>query len=174
MRLLAGDGVQDGAEGEVAVRAPQMLAGYLDVADEAGAFTEDGFFRMGDLGRLTHGRFLTITGRIKDIIIRKGENLSPMEIETAILRHGAVSACAVVGRPDLERGEMVVAFVTLEDGPFGMAEMTAHLDAQGLARQKFPEALVVLPKLPMNAVGKVQKDVLRDLAKEQAATGGAN
>lgn len=152
-------------EGEITVRAPQMLAGYLDPADDEGAFTGDGFFRMGDLGAWVEGRYLVITGRKKDIIIRKGENIAPLEIENALMRHPDVAACAVVGRPDPERGEMVVAFVVPAPGAaFDMAAMTAHLEGQGLARQKFPEELRLMASLPMNAVGKVQKPDLRRLA----------
>jgi acyl-CoA synthetase (AMP-forming)/AMP-acid ligase II len=155
---------EDG-EGEIAVRAPQMLAGYLDGADEAGCFTPDGWFRMGDLGRFVDGRFLVITGRKKDIIIRKGENISPLEIENALLGHPSVAGCAVVGRRDEERGEIVVAFVVPRVGAtFGLADMTAHLDGLGLARQKFPEDLRVVAELPVNTVGKVNKDTLRKLA----------
>lgn len=151
--------------GEIALRGPQMFLGYLDPADDAGAFTEDGFFRMGDLGRRIGGRFLEITGRIKDIIIRKGENISPLEIENALARHPAVRLAAVVGLPDPERGELVAAFVVPHEGAsFGMAAMTAHLDALGLARQKFPERLETVDSLPMNTVGKVQKAELRALA----------
>ncbi|MBF9033548.1 AMP-binding protein [Rhodobacterales bacterium HKCCE2091] len=149
-------------EGEIAFRAPQMFAGYLDPADDAGAFTGDGFFRMGDLGRIVDGRFLRVTGRVKDIIIRKGENISPLEIETALLRHPAVRSVAVIGVPDPDRGEMVAAFVLPEPGvAFDFDAMTAHLSALDMARQKFPERLEIVDELPLTAVGKVRKDVLR-------------
>jgi acyl-CoA synthetase (AMP-forming)/AMP-acid ligase II len=173
LKILAGDGqpVADGESGEIALRAPQMLLGYLDPADDEGSFTEDGYFRMGDLGRRVSGRFLEITGRKKDIIIRKGENISPLEIENALARHPGIRQSAVVGVPDAVRGEMVVAFVLPADGKsFTFADMTAHLDAQGLARQKFPERLHVVPSLPVNSIGKVQKNELRALA--MSAAGG--
>jgi acyl-CoA synthetase (AMP-forming)/AMP-acid ligase II len=164
-----GHAVADGSPGEILVRGPQMLLGYLDPTDDAASMTPDGFFRMGDLGRRIAGRYLEITGRKKDIIIRKGENISPLEIENALARHPAVRQSAVVGIPDPERGEMVVAFVLPADGAsFTFAAMKAHLDGIGLARQKFPERLHVVDTLPVNAVGKVQKKELRDLA----ATGG--
>lgn len=157
--------VPEGEQGEIFARGPQMFLGYLNPSDEEGAFTEDGFFRMGDLGRLVAGRFIEITGRKKEIIIRKGENISPLEIENALLRHVGVRQVAVVGVPDQERGEMVVAFVIAEDGhTFGFADMIAHLNALGLARQKFPEKLHLVTTLPLNAVGKVQKMELRNWA----------
>ena len=152
-------------EGEIAAQAPQMLAGYLDPADDPAAFTPDGYFLTGDLGVQVEERFLVITGRKKDIIIRKGENIAPLEIESALTRHPAVAACAVVGRPDPERGEMVVAFVVPAPGArFDLAAMRAHLEAEGLARQKFPEDLRLIEALPMNAIGKVQKPDLRRIA----------
>ncbi|MAM62194.1 AMP-binding protein [Maritimibacter sp. UBA3975] len=155
-------------DGEILLRGPQMFPGYLDPAHDAGAFTEDGFFRMGDLARIVEDRFVVITGRRKDIIIRKGENISPLEIENALLTHPHVDAVAVVGTPEPERGEMVVAFV-VGNGPFGFDDMTRHLTAAGLARQKFPERLEHVEALPMNAVGKVQKPDLRKRAAELVA-----
>lgn len=157
--------VPQGTVGEIAVRAPQMFLGYLDPADDIGCFTEDGYFLMGDLGRMVEDRFIVITGRTKDIIIRKGENISPLELENALMRHEAVRHCAVVGRPDVERGEMVVAFVVPKTGEnFDFATMIAHFESLDMARQKFPECLAVVKELPLNAVGKVQKPQLREMA----------
>ncbi len=176
LRLLGAGGlpVKEGETGEIAVRSPRMLLGYLDPEDDRGAFTADGFFMMGDLGRRIDGRYLQITGRTKDIVIRKGENISPLEIENALLRHDAVRQAAIVGVPDAERGEMVVAFVIPAAGKsFGFADMTAHLEALGLARQKFPERLVVVDALPVNAVGKVQKVELRELAANRPLERGS-
>jgi acyl-CoA synthetase (AMP-forming)/AMP-acid ligase II len=167
LRILSENGqpVAQGEAGEIAVRGPQMLLGYLDPADDQDGFTPDGFFRMGDLGRLVSGSFLEITGRKKDIIIRKGENISPLEIENALARHASVRQSAVVGVTDAARGEMVVAFVLPAEGKdFSFADMTAHLDGLGLARQKFPERLHVVSSLPVNSVGKIQKSELKALA----------
>lgn len=155
-------------DGEILLRGPQMFPGYLDPAHDLGAFTDDGFFRMGDLGQLVDDRFVVVTGRKKDIIIRKGENISPLEIENAILAHPDVHAVAVVGAPDPARGEMVVAFVVATPD-FSMTAMTEHLDQAGLARQKFPEHLEHVEALPMNAIGKVQKPDLRKRAAELVA-----
>lgn len=164
LRLTGADGgeVSPGEVGEIAVRSPHRCAGYLDAGDEAGVFLDDGFFAMGDLGRQMGGTFLEITGRTKDIIIRKGENISPLEIEAALATHADVQLAAVIGRADPERGEMVVAIVTVKDqAQFSMTEMTRHLDALGLARQKFPEALHVAAELPTTSVGKIDKPRLR-------------
>ncbi|AQZ49906.1 AMP-binding protein [Martelella mediterranea] len=163
--------VADGEIGEIAARAPRMLIGYLDPAHEEGNFRPDGYFMMGDLGRRIEGRFLEITGRTKDIIIRKGENLSPLEIENALMQHPAVRQCAIVGIPDEERGEMVVAFVVPQAGyHFDFAIMDAHLTEFGLARQKFPERLHVVEELPTTAIGKVRKSDLREIAIGEADT----
>jgi acyl-CoA synthetase (AMP-forming)/AMP-acid ligase II len=169
--VLSQDGgpAPEGESGEIAIRAPQMLVGYLDPADEQGAFTPDGHFMMGDLGRIVDGGFIEITGRTKDIIIRKGENISPLEIENALMRHDDVRQASVVGVPDPERGEMVVAFVIPHAGrSFDFAAMTAQLDRIGMARQKFPERLHVVDTLPLNTIGKVQKNELRALARQLA------
>ncbi len=173
IKILSGDDkpLPDGEGGEIAIRAPQMLIGFLDPADEEGAFTEDGFFRMGDLGRIVDGQFIEITGRTKDIIIRKGENISPLEIEKALMRHGDVRQASVVGVPDKERGEVVVAFVIPAAGrEFSFASMVRQLEQIGLARQKFPERLHVVNELPLNTVGKVQKNELRALARQLSQT----
>ncbi|MBO6716713.1 MAG: AMP-binding protein [Rhizobiaceae bacterium] len=167
LRIIGPDGEQvpDGEPGEIAVKAARMFLGYLDPRDDEGVFLDDGFFMMGDLGRRIDGKYLQITGRTKDIIIRKGENISPLEIENALARHDAVRQAAVIGVPDAERGEMVVAFVIPSEGRgFAFADMAAHLDRLGLAKQKFPERLEVVTSFPVNAVGKVQKNQLRERA----------
>ncbi len=161
----AGRPVAEGTVGEIVVRSPQMFMGYLDPADDEGAYTPDGYFRMGDLGRRIAGKYLELTGRKKDIIIRKGENISPLEIESALASHPAIEQVAVIGVPDPVSGEAVMAFVLPKPGlSFGFADMTAHLTAAGLARQKFPERLRIVDTLPVNAVGKVQKSELRAIA----------
>lgn len=160
----AGVPIAGGGSGEIAVRAPRMFLGYLDPVDEEGVYRPDGFFMMGDLGQLVDGTYLRIIGRTKDIIIRKGENISPLEIENALVRHPAVRQASVVGAPDAVRGEMVVAFVIAAEGyTFTLLDMTTHLERLGLARQKYPERLEVVESLPLNAVGKVQKRELRDM-----------
>lgn len=171
LRLLddAGQMVPTGEAGEIAVMAPQMFLGYLNPSDDDGCFTSDGYFKMGDLGRVVDEKFLEVTGRKKDIIIRKGENISPLEIENALTRHDAVRQAAVVGMPDPERGEMVVAFVRpIEGRDFTFADMVSHLDGLGLAKQKFPERLEIVSEFPTNAVGKIVKLTLRTLIAEQS------
>jgi acyl-CoA synthetase (AMP-forming)/AMP-acid ligase II len=152
-------------DGEVRLRGEAVCQGYLDPAATAAAFDADGFLITGDLGRLTDSGHLVLTGRAKDVIIRKGENISAKEIEDLLHGHPAVGDVAVVGLPDEERGERVCAVV--ERAP-GMADpvledITAFLRGTGLAPHKLPERLEVVDALPRNeALRKVLKYKLRE------------
>jgi acyl-CoA synthetase (AMP-forming)/AMP-acid ligase II len=150
-------------EGEIRVRGPHLFQGYVDARLDRDAFDADGFLRTGDLGHLDAQGFLTVTGRLKDVIIRKGENLSAKEIEDHLSAHPAVGDVAVVGLPDAERGELACAVVALRDAGAGLslAELSAFLRARGLAAMKIPERLELVPELPRNASGKVLKRELQ-------------
>jgi cyclohexanecarboxylate-CoA ligase len=152
-----------GEEGEVQVRGPALMSGYVDSSMNESAFV-DGWFRTGDLGRLTPGGAVRIVGRLKDVVIRKGENISAREIEELLEVHPAVDRVAVVGLPDEDRGELVCAVVTLrpEFTAPGLADVAAFLSAAGLAKYKLPERLEVLDALPVQgAFLKVSKPALR-------------
>jgi acyl-CoA synthetase (AMP-forming)/AMP-acid ligase II len=171
----SGADIADGEDGEILVRGPEQLVGYVHPEDNDGAFDEDGYFRMGDLGRRVHGRYLVITGRKKDIIIRSGENISPKEVEDVLATHAAVADVAVVAMPSRETGEKGCAFVVLRPGQtIDLPEIRRFLDLAGLARQKFPEHLVTIDELPRVPSGKVSKDVLRTRAKAIAEAGEAD
>lgn len=158
----SGKPVAKGESGEILARAARMFVGYLESDDEAGQFTGDGYFVMGDIGTVIDGRFLEITGRRKEIIIRHGENISPREIENALLAHEAIANAVVVGVPDARTGERAVAFVVLKPGgALTMPAMQAFLAEFGMAKQKFPEELHVRDSFPMNAIGKVLKEELK-------------
>lgn len=160
-----GEALDEGAEGEILVRGPQMMLGYLRLEDNDGAFDRDGYFLTGDLGRIVDGEYLLITGRKKDLIIRSGENLSPKEIEDVLHTHPAVAAAAVVGMPSARTGEQVCAFLVLRDGRgLDLAEIDRFLCAAGLSRQKVPEHLEIVDALPMSMQGKVLKADLRRTA----------
>ncbi len=167
----AGDApLADGQEGEIMTRGPEQFVGYLHPQDNKGSFDEGGFFRMGDLGRRVHGDYLVITGRKKDIIIRSGENISPKEVEDVLLAHPAVGDVAIVAMPSATTGEKGCAFIIPRPGArLDLPEMRRFLEAAGLARQKFPEHLVLVEDLPRVPSGKVRKDVLRQHAREIAA-----
>ncbi len=161
--------VKDGEEGEILARGPELFAGYMHVEDNENAFDQEGFFRMGDLGRRVHDNFLVITGRKKDIIIRSGENISPKEVEDLLLTHPAVEDVAIVAMPHAVTGEIGCAFLIPQAGQtIDMPEIQRHLAAEGLARQKFPEHLVIVEELPRVSSGKIKKDVLRIRAREIA------
>jgi acyl-CoA synthetase (AMP-forming)/AMP-acid ligase II len=152
-------------DGEVRLRGEAVCQGYLDPAATAAAFDADGFLITGDLGRLTGSGHLVLTGRAKDVIIRKGENISAKEIEDLLHGHPAVGDVAVVGLPDEARGERVCAVVERAPGVTDptLADITAFLRGTGLAPHKLPEQLEVVDTLPRNeALRKVLKYKLRE------------
>ncbi len=153
-----------GVEGEVRVRGPMVCKGYTDATLSAEAFDEDGWFRTGDLGHHRLDGHLVLTGRLKDVIIRKGENISAREVEELAYTHPKVGDVAVIGLPDAERGERVCAVVELAPGAdrLSLEELAEYLSARGLMRQKIPEQLEVLEALPRNeTLRKVLKYQLR-------------
>jgi acyl-CoA synthetase (AMP-forming)/AMP-acid ligase II len=155
--------VPEGVDGEICARGPELMLGYTDARHNDEAFDADGYFHTGDLGYRSHGDFLTVSGRKKDLIIRGGENLSPKEIEDALHRHPAVQEAACVAMPHERLGETVCAFVIPQPGySVDVATLAAHLERAGLARQKFPERVELVEDLPRTASGKVQKNLLRE------------
>jgi cyclohexanecarboxylate-CoA ligase len=150
-------------DGEIRAKAPQMMRGYLDSSLDPDAFDSDGYFRTGDLGQLDSDGNVTITGRLKDIIIRKGENISAKEIEDALFDHPKVGDVAVIGLPDPTLGERACAVVAAADSgnPLSISELQAHLDEKGISKRKWPEQLEIVEALPRNPAGKVLKQDLR-------------
>ncbi len=173
-RFDGGDAVP-GEEGEIELRGPAVCRGYLDPAATEAAFDGEGWFRTGDVGRVDAEGYLTITGRRKDIIIRKGENISANEIEDLLYAHPKVADAAVIGLPDCERGELVCAVVTPvghESGAsasFSFDEMVDHFRAARVMTQKIPERLELVDVIPRNATGKILKHELRARFGRQAA-----
>jgi acyl-CoA synthetase (AMP-forming)/AMP-acid ligase II len=179
LRVVAVDGslAEPGEEGEMQVRGAQVCLGYLDASLDAEGFTDDSdggdpegggrWFRTGDLGFVDDDGYVILTGRLKDIIIRKGENISAKEIEDLLFAHPKVVDVAVVGVPDPSSGERACAVVVVAPGEtFTFLEMTEHLTNADLTRQKIPEQLEVVDALPRNASGKVLK---RDLRQQFAS-----
>ena len=166
LRAVTLDGAVAGAgeEGEIRAKAPQMMRGYLNADLDKDAFDEEGWFRTGDLGRIDDAGNVTITGRLKDVIIRKGENISAKEVEDVLFGHPAIADVAVIGLPDPEVGERCCAIVVAKDGQQAptFEELQSFLSEKGLMKQKWPERLEVLDVLPRNPAGKVLKKDLRE------------
>lgn len=149
-------------EGEIFARGPQMLVGYLHSEDEADVFDAEGFYRTGDLGRWVDDSYLLVSGRAKDIIIRKGENISPKEVEDLLLTHDDITEIAIVGVPDPQTGERACAVVVADaDAKLDLAAITAFLKHAGVASFKLPEELHLWDALPKNSTGKILKHLVR-------------
>jgi acyl-CoA synthetase (AMP-forming)/AMP-acid ligase II len=149
--------------GELVVKGPQVMKGYVDASLDAAAFTDDGWLHTGDMARFDEHGAVVITGRIKDIIIRKGENVSAKEVEDVLFGHPKIADVAVLGIPDAERGEMVVAVVVPKAAtdPPTMLDVREHCKRVGLMTQKIPERIEVIDTMPRNPSGKVPKHELR-------------
>ena len=151
-----------GAEGELRAKGPQVMLGYMDSSLDAEAFDADGYYRTGDLGIIDADGYVTITGRLKDIIIRHGENISAKEVEDLLFGLDGIADAAVIGLPDARTGESVCAVVAPAEGAVvtldGLAEALA---AAGPRRQATPERLEIVDELPRNPAGKVLKRELQ-------------
>lgn len=157
-----GETLGNGMEGEILVRGPEVMLGYTEWEDTVEAFDAEGYFRTGDLGFISHTRYVTVSGRKKDLIIRGGENISAKEVEDILHTHPAIAEVAVVGKPHERLGETPCAFVVLNDGDsLTIQDVHNFLEDTKLAKQKFPEKLFVLDSMPKTASGKIQKHVLK-------------
>lgn len=171
IRIVDGSGVEvpDGAHGELLVRAPSTLKRYFKDEALTGAVFQGGFFRTGDLGYRDAEGFYHLTGRIKDIIIRGGANISPAEVESVIVRHPGVQSAAVIGVPDRKYGEVAVAFVICRGGTRVATDELTSLCKRELAEYKVPADFRFVTEFPLGITGKVDKNALKALwAKGQA------
>jgi cyclohexanecarboxylate-CoA ligase len=160
--ITTGDDAAPGHPGELLVRGPEMFVGYFDAQLDVDAFVDGGWFRTGDLATFD-GTYLTIVDRLKDVIIRGGENISAAEVEAMLVSHPAIVEAACVALPDPMMGERVCAFViTREGNDVTLDELRTYLVELGLAHFKLPERLEVRDELPRTASGKVQKSPLRE------------
>ncbi|HEU5152877.1 MAG TPA: AMP-binding protein [Iamia sp.] len=169
----AGEPLPPGEEGEIAVRTPGRFLCYWDDDERtADALDERGRLRTGDLGRMDADGYVRITGRMADLIIRGGMNISAAEVEGLLLEHPQVSDVALVAMPDERLGERACAFVvsTSRSGPT-VADLAALLAERGVATFKFPERVEVVDELPRNPTGKVEKFKLRQQIRDLIASG---
>jgi cyclohexanecarboxylate-CoA ligase len=161
IRILDGDDqpVASGVDGDIVVRGPMLMKGYTDASANASSFLADGFFRTGDRGHLRATGHVVLTGRSKDMIIRKGENLSPREIEDVLAAHPSIGAVAVIGLPDTERGERICAVIELRLGAatLRLQDVRQICRDAGLMIQKTPEQLEIVDALPRNPTMKILK-----------------
>jgi acyl-CoA synthetase (AMP-forming)/AMP-acid ligase II len=170
LRIVDADG-QDataGASGEIVLRGGSVMSHYLDDAvATAQALSADGWLKTGDLGTVDEAGCLHIVGRAKDMFIVGGFNAYPAEIENTLLRHGDITQAAVIGIPDVRMGEVGMAYVVLRPGAATTEADVIAWARDQMANFKVPRAVRVVDALPVNATGKVMKDVLR----QQAAAG---
>lgn len=165
VKVVALDGtvVGRGEEGEIRVKGPNLCLGYTDPALDADGFDEDGYFRTGDLGIVRADEHVVITGRLKDVIIRKGENISAKEVEDLLFTHPQIGDAAVIGLPDPVAGERACAVIVVAEGADAptLPELFEFCKGEGLMVQKIPEQLEIVDVLPRNPTGKVLKHELR-------------
>ncbi|MCW3015020.1 MAG: AMP-dependent synthetase [Solirubrobacterales bacterium] len=161
--------VPQGRRGEVVLRGPNIMRGYLNKPEETAKTIIDGWLHTGDIGLLDEDGYLVLVDRIKDMIIRGGENIYPKEIESVLYTHAEVLEAAVVGRPDEVLGEVVVAFVALRPGATVTVDELHGLCAQQLAKYKLPVLIERLDELPKNPVGKIDKPTLRKRSESAEA-----
>ncbi|MGF7159509.1 long-chain acyl-CoA synthetase [Rhodoligotrophos appendicifer] len=171
-RVVDGEGrdVAAGAQGELLVRAPSMLKRYHNDEAQTRAALRDGWFKTGDLSRRDAQGYYFLTGRIKDIIIRGGANIAPVEIEEILNSHEAVLTAAVIGVPDAKYGEVPVAYVILRGQAFVTGEDLRRSCAEHLAEFKVPAQIVLLDSLPLGSTGKVDKKALKQMWLDRPAT----
>ena len=166
VRIVGDDGAElpAGADGEIWIKGPNVMRGYLDNADATRrVITPDGWFKTGDAGHVDADGFVSITGRLKDMMIVGGENVFPREIEQVLERHPAIATVAVIGLPDASRGEAPVAFVTLKDGATATEIELRDFARASLARYKVPRQVHIHPDLPRGPTGKILKRRLPEL-----------
>ena len=151
-------------EGELITKGPNIFNGYFKSEEEnRNVFTQDGFFRTGDLAKIDESGIITITGRIKETILRGGETLSAIGIERLVSSHQAVADVAVIGMPDKALGERICAYVKLKDGAsLSLEELVAYLRGIGASVLQLPERLELIDSIPLTKVGKADKKVLKE------------
>lgn len=161
-----------GQVGELWLRGPELFVGYADAAQTASALSKPGgWFRSGDLGTLDDEGWLQVVGRMSDIIIRAGENISASEVEAVLEAHPAVRHAVAVAVPDEEVGERVAVFVECV-GPFDLEGCRAWFSERGVTRFKTPELVIRMDAIPVLAAGKPDRSTLRTRAAEIARGGG--
>ena len=151
-----------GEEGELIVRGPNVMAGYLNKPEDTAKALRDGWYHSGDLARADANGFLTITGRIKEIIIRGGQNIAPAEIEEVVQTLDIVLDCAVVGLPHAQLGEVPGLFIIPRDKDFDETAVIDHCRMH-LSSYKVPSVIHIVTEIPRTGSGKIIRYKLREL-----------
>ncbi len=167
IRLLdnADRDVAVGDVGEICIQSPMLMTGYWNDPEATAAVVRDGWFHTGDLARCDAEGYYWFAGRAKQIIIRGGSNISPQEVEAVLQEHPMVREAAVIGRPDPVWGEIVVAYVALQDGQHLTEAELITFASERMAAYKAPECVVFRDALPKNATGKLDRRALREAEK---------
>jgi cyclohexanecarboxylate-CoA ligase len=155
--------VRLGREGELQVRGPELFVGYVDPAQTRAAVARGGWFRTGDQATIDGDGWVTIVGRLKDVVIRAGENISVAEVEAVLEAHPAVRQAVAVGVPDDRLGERLAAFVVTAE-PFDLGACQTWFEERGVARFKTPEQVITLDRIPTLAAGKPDRSTLKGIA----------
>lgn len=165
LRVVDSEGTElpRGVVGELQLRGPEMMLGYIDAEQSRRALTADGWLRTGDLGKQDGDGYVRIAGRLKEVINRGGEKFSAREIEDAVLQHPDVTVAAVVPVPDVRLGERIGIAVVASRPDLTLEEIGRTVTEAGLSRYKRPERLAVVDSLPTNATGKVNKSTVSKL-----------
>jgi rifamycin polyketide synthase module 1/2/3 len=159
---IQGKDLDAGEEGELIVRGPNVMLGYHDKPEETARVLKNGWYHTGDLARRNQFGFITITGRLKEVIIRGGQNISPAEVEEALRLHSSVLDCAVVGLPHDALGEVPVAFVIGRPGhKVDTVAVIEHCRLR-LSSYKVPHAVHIVDEIPRTGSGKVQSFKLKE------------
>lgn len=165
--VATGEDLPPGAEGEICIKGPQVMQGYWQRPEATAEVLKDGWLYTGDIGRMDEDGFVYITDRKKDMIIYKGYNVYPRQIEEVLFQHPAVQQCAVVGKPDPPGGEIPVAFVELKPGAEATEEaLMEHVNSQ-VAYYKKVRRVIFMDAIPVSAAGKVLKKELRNQLMEE-------
>jgi long-chain acyl-CoA synthetase len=170
IRIVAEDGSEapNGKVGEMIVRHPGTMIGYWDNPEATAETLRDGWLYTGDLAYRDEDGYFWFSGRQKEVIIRGGSNISPQEVEDALLQHPAVYQAGVVGTPDPELGEGVVAFISLHDGSECTERELLAFAAESLSDHKVPGAIHFLEEMPLGITGKVSRKALKATLEKQA------
>jgi len=160
IRLVADEGASRDGIGELWIKSPAMMEGYLDAPDETNEVISNGWFKTGDLATISPQGYVEIVGRTRERILRGGYSVFPQEVEAVLLSHPAVAEAAVIAVPDVDLGEEVAAFVSLKRSEKLTSDDLLDYCRQHLARYKYPRQVHIVPELPKGPTGKVLKSAL--------------